>query len=90
MPKLQSDDKKNFQTLSNAFEQGRVCLLDVQRVSDGKSVAAICTVIGPDERGLYGFTPFALMVEGNPFELFRSPSVEKGSPYYHNGGPPHE
>lgn len=70
------DHKKNFETLQQAFAQGDVALLEVQRVSDGKSVAAIVTVGRED--GDYTFTPFAIMVEGNPFELYRPPNPEGG------------
>lgn len=79
MAKLNDADVRNFKTLSKAFAAGDVALLDVRRRSDGKSVAAIVAV-GRDGED-YTFTPFATMVEGNPFELFDPPS-QAGDGYY--------
>lgn len=75
MAELRDGDKKNFETLTAAFKADSVCLVDVQRVSDGKSVAAICAVTVDDEE-MYNITPFAVLVEGNPFELFNAPDPD--------------
>jgi hypothetical protein len=80
MPKLSEGDSKNFNTLQRAFVTGQVALMDVQRVSDGKSVAAIVTV-HTDDDGMINMTPFAIMVEGNPFELFRPPDSDSADGY---------
>jgi len=68
---LQVTDVKNFRTLCTAFVYGDVALVEVLRVHDKVVVPAICTVemVG----GEYQLTPFATLVEGNPFELFRPP-----------------
>ena len=73
---LREGDKNNFETLERAFKEGQAALMDVRRRSDGKKVAAIVAV-GRDDDDNYMFTPFAIMVEGNPFELFDPPSPDK-------------
>lgn len=72
---LGEGDKANFNTLLRAASDGRLALLDVQRRSDGKSVAAVVAVSGPDADSEYTFAPLAIMVEGNPYELFNPPDV---------------
>jgi hypothetical protein len=69
-------DTNNFETLRKAFATGDAALMEVQRVSDGKVVAVITAVSWDGKK--YSFTPFATMVEGNPFELFRPPAVDGG------------
>lgn len=69
-------DKTNFQTLLRAVSDGAAALVEVQRVEDGKPVAAICAIGYED--GEYTITPFAVMVEGNPFELFNPPNPDGG------------
>ncbi len=73
---LQAHDQSNFSTLARAFEHGHAALVEVQRVSDGAVVPAVCTIGFAD--GLYEITPFALLIEGNPFELFNPPDPEGG------------
>jgi hypothetical protein len=73
---LRPGDQANFKTLSQAFANGDVALVDVQRISDGIAVAAICCVTF--DGAAYQITPFATLVEGNPFELFRPPLPEGG------------
>lgn len=73
---IPTNDRANFDMLSRAFDAGHVALMEVQRVEDGKTVAAVCAV--GFEHGEYTFTPFAVMVQGNPFELFRPPAPDGG------------
>ncbi len=73
---LRPADKSNFETLRRAFENGRVALLEVKRPSDGAEIAVVCAVGVEGEE--YTLTPFATMVEGNPFDLFLPPSSEGG------------
>lgn len=68
---LQRPDRANFDTLSRAFDAGDVALVEVKRLSDGRPVAAICAIGRQD--GLFTLTPFAILVEGNPFELYAPP-----------------
>ncbi len=73
---LSPADSSNFTTLTRAFGDGNVALLEVRRVSDQKAVAAICSMHREGDDLL--LTPFALMVEGNPFELFDPPNPDGG------------
>ncbi len=64
-------ERQNFDELSRAFGAGDAALMEVRRVADQAVVVAICAVSFID--GAYGFTPYAVMVEGNPFDLFAPP-----------------
>ena len=79
--KLRQGDKSNFHTLERAMEAGRACLMDARRKSDGKSVALICAL--NQSEGQYEFVPLAVMIEGNPYELFEPPNPDGG---YESGG----
>lgn len=75
--KLSKPNKQNFATLQRAFKHDDVALVDVRRKSDGHSVPAICIVQPHPEPSMPGemlITPFAVMVEGNPYESFDPPS----------------
>jgi Family of unknown function (DUF6117) len=74
---LRKSDKKNFATLSRAFGQGQVALVDVLRLKDRKKVAAVCAMQSNGD-GTVTMIPFATLVEGNPFEEFAPPSVDGG------------
>ena len=67
--------KENLKTLERAFEDGSVCLMEVTLKSTGERVAAICAAsrTGDDE---VSFTPFAIMLNGNPCELLEPPANE--------------
>lgn len=71
---LTPTDTQNFDTLSRAFSSGHVALVEVRRTADLNPVAAICAISREGDQ--YGITPFAVMIEGNPFELFDPPSPE--------------
>jgi hypothetical protein len=73
---LQVHDRTNFSTLARAFEHGHAALVEVQRISDGATVPAICAI--GFTGGIYEITPFALLIEGNPFELFNPPDPDGG------------
>jgi len=73
---IPTHDRQNFDALSRAFVAGDVALMEVRRVADHAVVAAICAVSFIE--GEYGFTPFAVMVEGNPFDLFDPPLPSGG------------
>ncbi len=73
---LQTHDRTNFSTLARAFEHGHAALVEVQRVSDGAEVPAICAIGFAD--GVYEITPFAVLIDGNPFELFNPPDPDGG------------
>lgn len=73
---LKPHDRSNFETLARAFACGDSALVEVQRIADGVVVAAICAVSRDGD--LFTVTPFATMVEGNPFELFLPPNPDGG------------
>lgn len=73
---LSPADTSNFATLTHAFDAGNVALLQVRRIADQKPLAAICAVHGDGKD--FVLSPFAVMIEGNPFELFDPPNPEGG------------
>ncbi len=73
---LSTDDRANFDILARAFANGDSALVEVQRVADGAVIAAVCAVGREGE--LWTITPFATMIEGDPFDLFRPPNPNGG------------
>lgn len=67
-------DKANFETLKEALEAGDLCLLSAKRKSDGADVALVCVMGHKD--GMFYPVPIAVMVEGNPFDLYDDPTQE--------------
>lgn len=61
----------NFDTLSKAFANGDVCLLDCIDRSTGEHVAVICAV--QDDGGVVELMPFAAMFNHDPYEQWISP-----------------
>jgi len=73
---LQSNDRTNFDTLIRAFEAGHVALVEIQRIADQKTAAALCAMnLSGSE---FEITLFAVMVEGNPLDLFNPPNPQGG------------
>lgn len=68
---LQEHQKENFHTLSRAFEEGEVCLMECTDNKTGELVAVVCAC-QVDEDGQYVFTPFAQLVHDG-FERFTPP-----------------
>ena len=60
--------KDNLENLRLAFEDNAVCLMEVVLKSTGERVAALCAAVR-SEAGDVSFTPFAIMLNGNPYEL---------------------
>lgn len=78
--------KANIETLQLAFDLGDTALVECQRIADGATVVMLCAV-GRDGNE-YAITPFAEMVEGNPFDLYLPPDPNGG--FDDTGaGPPH-
>ncbi|MCC7102420.1 MAG: hypothetical protein IT206_04995 [Fimbriimonadaceae bacterium] len=73
---LTPTDTRNFNTLSKAFSAGHVALVEVRRAADLNPIAAICALSREGDQ--FGITPFAVMIEGNPFELYDPPSPKGG------------
>lgn len=73
-PKLTKGYKANFKTLLTAANSGDLALVSAIRIADNQPVALVCAMQrNPDET--LTPIPLAVMVEGNPFELFRDPTV---------------
>jgi len=65
------EQKDNFDTLSRAFASGNVGLVEVTLKSTGEKLAAVCAIV--KDNGTFVVTPFALMMNGNPYELLEPP-----------------
>jgi hypothetical protein len=71
---------KNFEAMKRAFAAGNVALMEVKVKATGEVVAAIAAV-GRDGED-YAFTPFALMMNGNPFELLLPPDPDHPGKFF--------
>jgi hypothetical protein len=65
----------NFKTLSKAFENDDVALMECTDVNTGEAVAVICMVNRMD--GDIAFVPVARMFNGNPYEELVPPTNEE-------------
>lgn len=74
---LTSSDRENFQTLTTAFRNGDVVLVECQLVSTGQLVAAICAVNQEDDESS-SLVPFAQMFSGNPYTQVNPPLTGQG------------
>lgn len=70
--KLRKGDLANFETLLAAARNGDLCLVSAIRKADQANVALICAV--NRDSNFVEPVPLAVMVEGNPFELFEDPT----------------
>ena len=74
-PKLRKGDRTNFQTLLRAADDNALALVSAVRKADQQPVALVCAMQhNPDDETITP-VPFAVMVEGNPFDLFDDPTV---------------
>ena len=64
----------NLETLYRAFASGDVVLVEGRRKGDGAVVALLCAIAFDGTE--YQITPFAEMVNGNPFELYDAPDPD--------------
>ena len=72
--RLRQGDQMNFETLLRAANDGALALVSAIRKSDQQSVALVCAMQTNDDDTITP-VPFAVMVEGNPFDLFEDPTV---------------
>lgn len=72
--RLRQGDQMNFETLLRAANDGALALVSAIRKSDQQSVALVCAMQSYDDETITP-VPFAVMVEGNPFELFDDPTA---------------
>jgi hypothetical protein len=70
---LRESDKSNFSTLLKAAANNALALVSTVRKSDGAQVALVCAMTKLDD-GCIVPSPLAVMVEGNPYELFEDPT----------------
>lgn len=75
MTKVQNH-KKNLDTLYRAAKDKALALVECRRITDGEVVAMLCCI--GFNNGEYTITPFAEMVNGNPFELYQPPDPDGG------------
>ena len=73
-PKLLPGYKINFATLRAACAAGDLALVSAIRKADKKPVALVCAMQQNEDKTLSP-VPLAVMVEGNPYELFDDPTV---------------
>ena len=79
MMALCAGDKSNFATLKRAAVDDNLILMDCRRKADGAKVALICAV--NQEHGEYVMVPLAVMIEGDPYELFDPPDSNSPTGY---------
>jgi hypothetical protein len=72
-PALEEGYKINFNTLNRACKNGDLVLVSAIRKADQKPVALVCAV--NQHGGEFSVAPLAVMVEGDPFELFEDPTT---------------
>jgi len=64
---LHEHHKRNFAAIVQAARDGNVAVVAVKRKTTCEEAAALCAICHePDGRST--FVPFAIMVDGNPFE----------------------
>lgn len=73
-PKLNSTYKSNFVTLLRAAKENNLALVSAIRKEDQKPVALVCAMQTNEDESITPI-PFAVMLEGNPFELFEDPTI---------------
>ena len=73
-PTLRKGDRRNFETLLRAADDGALALVSAIRRGDHNPVALVCAMQQNDDDTITP-VPFAVMVEGNPFELFEDPTA---------------
>jgi hypothetical protein len=74
---LATGHKQNFETLQQAFDNGDVALMECQLAATGEPVAVLCAANRlPD--GEVEFAPFAMLFNGNPYEILNPPKPEGG------------
>jgi hypothetical protein len=73
---ISDSHRSNLETLQRAFDHGDAALVECQRIDDRATVVLLCAVGRDGEE--YLITPFAEMVGGDPFEMYRPPDPDGG------------
>lgn len=74
-PRLRKGDLANFHTLLAAGSHGDLALVASIRKSDRRRVALVCAMSAVEGSDDIRPVPIAVMVEGNPYELFEDPTA---------------
>ena len=74
---LSTGYKQNFDMLQKAFAAGDVALMECQLAATGEPVAVICAA-NRQVDGDVEFAPFAMMFQGNPYEMLNPPNPGGG------------
>lgn len=70
--RLTDVERANFETLLQAAGNGDLALLQTRENATGNAVALVCAVNRSAEA--YFMLPIAVMIEGDPFELYADPA----------------
>jgi hypothetical protein len=73
-PALLPGYRENFNTMLRAAGREDLALVSAIRKADQVPVALVCAMQRNEDDTITP-VPFAVMVEGNPFELFEDPTV---------------
>jgi hypothetical protein len=73
-PPLTDGYKSNFEILVSAFQSGDAALVSAIDKSSGEPRALVCAM-QRNEDGTITPVPFAVLVWGNPFEMFHDPTI---------------
>lgn len=74
-PPLEEGYKRNFALLREAHNDGNLALVSAIRKSDKMPVALVCAMSHNEDDDSFTPVPIAVMIDGNPFDLFEDPTV---------------
>ena len=72
---LPKGHRVNFQTLSRAFENDSVCLMECTDKATNKPVHVICAVQPAGQGSTIEIVPLAKMFDGNPYDEVNPPQA---------------
>ena len=67
----------NLKTIIRAAEAGALGLMECEFKATGEKVAVLCAFT-PDDKGMINMTPFAVLLNGNPYEMLNPPNPDGG------------
>lgn len=74
---IASGHRQNFETLRQAFANDDVALMECELVTTGEGVAVLCAANRMAD-GEIEFAPFAMLFNGNPYQMLNPPKPEGG------------
>jgi hypothetical protein len=69
--------RTNFDTLREAFLAGDAALMECELTATGEAVAVLCAANRLPDGGIE-FAPFAMLFNGNPYEMVNPPNPDGG------------